>query len=453
MTEKQRLERSSHSPLSGADGRVNKLKNLNPITGESEEPILVSFEDVSAASYRIRKGVKKTPCERSSMSEALKMDLYFKKDYLQHTGSFKERGARNTLLMLSKEQKEKGVIAASAGNHALALSYHGRDLGIPVTVVMPLNAPIMKISACRKHQASVHVNGADLIESKEIALKMAKANGLAYINGYDHPHILSGQGTLGLEIVEEVSDLEAVVIPVGGGGLLAGVAVAVKGLRPDVQIIGVESERCASFRAAMDAGHPVKIDANQSQTLADGLCVSKVGSNAFATATGLVDKVISVSEDFIALAILRLIEEEKAVVEGAGVTAFAAVLAGMLPELQDRKVVIPLCGGNIDSTVLGRCIDRGLAADGRLCRFIVTVSDRPGGIAELTRLLASLGASVKDIFHERAWLVSSVFNVQIKVVLEVRDREHGLQVKEALQLQYPNNVLWGLDSGSTASTS
>ncbi|KAM7428467.1 hypothetical protein ABFA07_020574 [Porites harrisoni] len=381
------------------------------------------------------------------MSETLNMDLYFKKEYLQHTGSFKERGARNTLLLLSKEQKKKGVMAASAGNHALALSYHGKDLGIPVTVVMPLNAPIMKISACRKHSATVHVNGADLIESKEIALKMAKANGLAYINGYDHPNILSGQGTLGLEIVEEVPDLDAVVIPVGGGGLLAGVAVAVKGLRPDVQIIGVESERCASFQAAMAAGHPVKIEANQSLTLADGLCVSKVGSNAFATATGIVDKVISVSEDFIALAILRLIEEEKAVVEGAGVTAFAAVLAGMLSELQAKKVVIPLCGGNIDSTVLGRCIDRGLAADGRLCRFIVTVSDRPGGIAELTRLLASMGASVKDIFHERAWLMSSVFSVQIKVVVEVRDQQHGLQVKEALELQYPDSLLWGLDSG------
>ncbi|EDO47936.1 predicted protein, partial [Nematostella vectensis] len=408
---------------------------------EAEEPIEVCFEDVSAASFRIKSGVKRTPCEKSKLSDAVDMKLYFKKEYLQFTGSFKERGARNTLLMLPKEQKKKGVIAASAGNHALALSYHGQDLGIPVTVVMPINAPIMKISACKKYNATVHVNGADIIESKEIALRLAKTNGLAYINGYDHPYILAGQGTIGLEIIDEVPDADAVVIPVGGGGLIAGIAVAIKSLNPDIQIIGVESERCASFQAALDVGHPVKIDANQSLTLADGLCVSKVGGNAFVTAKPYVDKVISVSEDFIALAILRLVEEEKAVVEGAGVTAFAAILAGMLPELKGKKVVVPLCGGNIDSTVLGRCIERGLAADGRLCRMIVTVSDRPGGIADLTRLLASLGASVKDMYHERAWLTSSVFSVQIKVVIEVRDKEHGLEVKEALENSYPNNVM------------
>ncbi|XP_031562211.1 uncharacterized protein LOC116298014 [Actinia tenebrosa] len=436
----------------GTSKTSQKVAQMNLVTGECEEPIQITFEDVSAAAFRIKKGIKKTPCERSKLSENLNMELYFKKEYLHITGSFKERGARNTLLMLPKDQKRKGVIAASAGNHALALSYHGNELGIPVTVVMPINAPIMKISACRKYKADVHVNGADIIEAKDIALRLAKANGLAYINGYDHPHILAGQGTCGLEIIEDVPDVDAVVIPVGGGGLIAGMAVAIKSLNPDIQIIGVESERCASFQAALEAGHPVKIDAIQSATLADGLCVSKVGDNAFATAKPYVDKVISVSEDFIALAILRLLEEEKAVVEGAGVTAFAALVAGLLPELEGKKVVVPLCGGNIDSTVLGRCIDRGLAADGRLCRFIVTVSDRPGGIAELTRLLSSIGASVKDIYHERAWLTSSVFSVQIKVVAEVRDREHSLEVKQALQLHYPENVMWGEDYHYTSST-
>ncbi|KAK3740702.1 hypothetical protein QZH41_019068 [Actinostola sp. cb2023] len=442
-----------------------------------DAPVRVTFEDISAAAYRIRKGIKKTPCEKSKLSDMVKMELYFKKEYLHITGSFKERGARNTLLLLSKEQKKKGVIAASAGNHALALSYHGKVLGIPVTVVMPRNAPIMKISACKKYQATVIVNGADIIEyqatvivngadiievckkyqatvivngadiieAKDIALRLAKTNGQEYINGYDHPHILAGQGTCGLEIIDDVPDADAVVIPIGGGGLIAGMSVAIKNLNPDITIIGVESEHCASFQAAMQAGHPVKIEANQAMTLADGLCVTKVGDNAFATAKPYVDKVISVREDFIALAILRLIEEEKAVVEGAGVTAFAAIVAGLLPELEGKKVVVPLCGGNIDSTVLGRCIDRGLAADGRLVRFIVTVTDRPGGIAELTRLLSSLEASVKDIYHERAWLTSSVFSVQIKTVAEVRDQEHGLEVKQALELHYPDSVMWGED--------
>ncbi|CAB3999952.1 L-threonine dehydratase catabolic [Paramuricea clavata] len=407
------------------------------------EPVRVTFADVSAAPYRIREGVPQTPCELSKMSESLGMQVYFKKDYLLHTGSFKERGARNTLIMLSDEQKKKGVIAASAGNHALALSYHGQQLGIPVTVVMPTNAPINKVASCRKYGANVHVQGSDLIDSKDIAFKMCKANGLQYINGYDHPNILAGAGTMGLEIMEQVKDVEAVIIPVGGGGLIAGVAVAVKTLSPSTLVIGVESERCPSFTAAMKAGKPVKIDVNQAMTLADGLCVSKVGNNAFHTANQLIDRMITVSEEYIALAVLRLVEEEKATIEGAGSTGLAACLAGLVPELKGKRVVIALCGGNIDSTVLGRCLERGLAADGRLVRFVVTVSDRPGGIAELTRLLANIGASVKDIFHERAWLTSSIFSVQVKVVAEIRDRDHGNELKEALTSRYGKAFLWG----------
>ncbi|XP_063870278.1 mucin-2-like isoform X2 [Scylla paramamosain] len=397
-------------------------------------PRTITFQDVSAAAFKIKSGIMNTPCTRSHLSNVTDMEIFFKKEFNQCTGSFKERGARYTLLMLTPEQQKKGVIAASAGNHALALSYHGQDLGIPVTVVMPLVAPIMKVQACRQHGANVIVRGKDIGECREHALRLSKEQDLLYINGYDHPHIIAGQGTMGLEIVEQVPNIDAVVIPVGGGGLIAGVALAVKALYPHVKVIGVESERCASFSGAMRAGKPVYVKAES--TLADGLAVPKVGVNAFATACQLVDKVVTVKEEWIAISILRLVEGEKAVVEGAGATALAAILAGELQELKGKRVVIPLCGGNIDTTVLGRCLERGLAADGRLVKFTVTVSDRPGGIAELTRLLANLGVSIKDMVHERAWIRSDIFSVEVKVLCETRDKEHSEELRNALLQRY-----------------
>ncbi|XP_065658609.1 L-threonine ammonia-lyase isoform X3 [Hydra vulgaris] len=422
------------------EDRHHKAKNHKHV--ESDEPIEVTFEDVSAAAFRIKNGIRKTICEKScALSDLLQMDVYLKRDYMQVTGSFKERGARNTLLMLTKQQKAVGVIAASAGNHALALAYHGKELHIPVTVCMPTNAPITKISRCKKYGATVHTVGSDIIEAKEFALKIVQEKGCVYINGYDHPDILAGQGTCGIEIVEDVNGIDAVVIPIGGGGLIAGCAVAIKNLQPDIEVIGVESEKCASFKAALEAGKPVKIDADQSLTLADGLCVSKVGENAFFTARPYVDKVISVSESYIAMAVLRLVENEKCVVEGAGATGLAAAFSGQLSHLKGKRVVFLLCGGNIDSTVLGRVIERGLAADGRLVRFSAVISDRPGGLVELTKLLAEHGASVKDIFHERAWLQTTVFKVEIKVVCEVRDYEHGCELRKKLENKY-DDVKW-----------
>merc|ERR1712180_397056 len=270
-------------------------------------------------------------------------------------------------------------------------------MGIPITVVMPIVAPIMKVENCKHYGATVIIHGDNIGDSRVMALKIAKKNGQQYINGYDHPNILAGQGTMGLEILDQVPDVDAIVIPVGGGGLIAGTAKAVKTMKPDVMIIGVEPEMCPSFTTAMKQGKAVYTPTSPS--LADGLTVPTVGVNALATGAPLIDKMVTVSEAWIAIAILRLIEQEKAVVEGAGATGLAAVLAGLLPELKGKKVVLPICGGNIDTTLLGRCLERGLAADGRLITFNVTVSDRPGGIAELTRLLSNVGASVKDIVH------------------------------------------------------
>lgn len=397
-------------------------------------PKIIRFEEISAAAFRIRDGIVRTSCNESHMNQDVDMQMYLKKDYLQYTGSFKERGARYTLIMLDEKQKKIGVIAASAGNHAQALAYHGGQLNIPVTVVMPIVAPIMKVENCKRYGAHVVIHGADIGESRQHALRLAKKYSFMYINGYDHPHILAGQGTMGLEVLDQVPDLDAIVVPVGGGGLIAGTALAIKTMRPEVLVIGVEPENCQSFSTAMKEGKPVHTMTTPS--LADGLTVPTVGINAFATGAPLIDKVVSVSEAWIAIAILRLIEQEKAVVEGAGAVGLAAILAGLLPELKGKKVVLPICGGNIDTTLLGRCLERGLAADGRLVTFSVTVSDRPGGIAELTRIISNVGVSIKDIVHERAWVRKATFSVGVRILAETRNRKHSRELFKLLRENY-----------------
>ncbi|XP_050674989.1 L-threonine ammonia-lyase [Leptidea sinapis] len=401
---------------------------------DRDHPQKISFEDVSAAAFRIQSGIIKTPCVKSHMSQTYGTDIYLKNDFLQHTGSFKERGARNALLLLSSENKARGVISASLGNHSQGLSYHAKKLNIPATVVMPNIAPIMKIEKCRSYGAEVIVHGHDMKEAKYHAMMLAKEKGLTYINGYDHPHIMAGQGTIGLEILEQVPDVDAILVPVGGGGLLAGVATAVKHLRPEVLIYGIETEKCPSMEMALKSDEPLSVEIRS--TLADGLAVPTVGYNAFFTAKTLIDKLITVNEDWLARAILHLVEQEKCVVEGGGAVGVAAIMAGLVPELANRKVVCILSGGNIDTTILGRCLERGLAAEQRLVKFKVTVSDRPGGIAELCKLLASMGVSIKDIMQERAWVFGDIFSVRVKVVCETRGPSHMAELRDVITRTY-----------------
>lgn len=372
-----------------------------------------------------------TPCPASiPLSEATGLQIYCKMENLQRTGSFKERGARNALLSLSPDRKSRGVIAASAGNHALGLSYHGQILKIPVTVVMPRFAPLTKVTNCRRFGANVLLHGNTFQEARSKADELAVENSLTYVNGFDDPPIIAGQGTMALEIIEQVPDLDAIIVPVGGGGLIAGIAVVMRQLKPGVKIIGVEPERCASFTAAIKNGAPMQIESKP--TLADGLAVAKVGRNAFETARPLVDKVLLVSEHHIALAILRLLELEKSVVEGAGAAGLAACLAGLVPELKGKKVVLPLCGGNIDSSTLGRILERGLAHDGRLCRLTVTISDRPGGLARFASIVGEEGGSIMEIDHDRAFASEDITTVVVHCVVETRDQAHIAAIKERL---------------------
>src|ERR1017187_8187602 len=391
----------------------------------------VSFQDIQVAAGRIAGHVVPSPCPLSiPLSEATGTKIFCKLEYLQRTGSFKERGARNALAQLSPEQNKHGVIAASAGNHALGLAYHAQLLGIPATVVMPKFAPLMKVANCRRLGANVVLHGADLGEARVRADEIAAEKTLTYINGFDHPAIIAGQGTMGLEIAQQVPDVDAVIVPVGGAGLIAGMALAMKTLKPNVQIIGVEPERAASLTAAMRAGRPVRVE--MKPTLADGLAVAKVGENAFPIARDFVDKVLLVGEHEIALALLRLLELEKAVVEGAGAAPLAACLAGLVPELKGKNIVLPLCGGNIDTPILGRILERGLASAGRLCRFTATISDRPGGLARFAGLIAEAGASIIEIAHDRAFSSDDITTVSVHCVVETRDAAHIAIIRERL---------------------
>ena len=394
----------------------------------------VTYEDVLAARDRIAGGVVLTPCgESPALSELTGCRVFPKAEYLQRTGSFKERGARNALLLLPEVQKRIGVVAASAGNHALALAFHGRDLGVPVTVVMPIVAPIIKQSRCRALGATVLLHGENIGEAKALADRLVADRGLAYVHGFDGADVIAGAGTLGLEILDQVPDADAIVVPVGGGGLVAGLGLATKRLRPECEIVAVETLRSASFSAALAAGRPT--EAKVGATLADGLAVPTVGGRAFEIARRVVDRVVRVDEEAVALAILRLVELEKGVVEGAGATPLAALLGDELFYLRGKRVVLCLCGGNIDPTVLGRVIEYGLAVDGRLARFVATISDRPGGLARITSAIAETGASVKQVVHERAFAGADVSTVDVLCVVETRDREHLEAVLTHLRAQ------------------
>jgi threonine dehydratase len=391
----------------------------------------VQFTDVQAARERMAGAIVETSCAESiALSELTGSRIFCKREYQQRTGSFKERGARNALSLLPHETAHHGVIAASAGNHALGLAWHGRAMGVPVTVVMPRFAPLVKVSTCRRFGARVILHGDTFDEARTHAQTLAASERLAYIHPFDAPNVIAGQGTMALEILEQVPDVEAVVVPVGGGGLLAGVAVVLRTLRPDIQIIGVEPENAACFAAGVKAGEPVEIKTQS--TLADGLAVARAGTLTLSTAGPLVDRVVAVGEDLLALAILRLAEMEKAVVEGAGASSLAALLGGDLPELAGRKVVLLLTGGNIDPIAHSRVIEKGLAADGRIYRFDALISDRPGGLAHLSSVLADAGANITEIVHNRTFGGPGISTVHVLVTVETRDRDHILEVNRRL---------------------
>jgi len=412
---------------------------------DPNNPINVSSEAVLRAQKIVTNGVRRTPFTRSRLSEELGMDLYFKKEFMQYTGSFKERGALFALSNLSRDDKLRGVVTTSAGNHSQALTYQGVNMGVPVTVFMPAHTPVVKVKSCKNLGANVIVGGSHFDEARAMAMKYCKENNLKYINGYDHEDILAGQGTMALEMVEEVPNLDYLIIPIGGGGMIAGCVAALKDNYPHIKILGVESKKCPAWTTATKHGRPVvcnKSKEGASNTIADGLAVVQVGVNAFETCRGKLDKVITIEEDFINLAIVKLLQTEKAVTEGAGAAGLAGILSGKLPELKGKKVGCVLCGGNIDMTSLSRCIERGLAMEGRIVKFHCDVTDRCGGLNALLEILKEHQANIKDIVHDRTALPRTVYKVRVTCRAETIDKQHSVDLERHLEDIYGEDLNW-----------
>ncbi len=391
-----------------------------------------SFADILSARDRLHGHVVLTPSVRSlAFQTEIAAQLYFKMENLHQMGAFKERGALNRLSQLDVDERARGVVAASAGNHAQAIALHATKLGIPSTVVMPETAPFIKVTQTRMYGARVVLNGSKFSDAVREAERLRDAEGLVMVHAYDDAAVIAGQGTIGLEIAEQVPDVTTVVVPIGGGGVISGTAMAIKELKPDVRVVGVEAAAAPTARRSRDAGRVV--DVETSETLADGIAIKRVGALTFPLIERYVDDIVTVEEEEIARAIMLLLEREKTLVEGAGAVPLAALLNGSVGGSSGDVVVAVLCGGNIDVGMLSRIIERGLVGDGRIAHLQIKVRDRPGSLAHLTYRAASLGANVLEIGHRRGFADTSVGDVEIVMQLETRGRDHAEAVIEALE--------------------
>jgi threonine dehydratase len=392
----------------------------------------IDFPAVEAARRRLRDAIVQTPCAYSqTLSELTGARCFVKLENLQMTGSFKERGAANLLLQLVPDERRRGVIAASAGNHGLAVAFHAARLGIPATIVMPEYAPLIKVTNARRYGAEVVLHGSNFEEAYERARALEAERGLVFVHPFDDPRVVAGQGTLGLEVLEQLPEVEAVIVPVGGGGLIGGVALAVKSARPDVQVIGVQSAALPAMSRSLEVGERVRVDA--APTIADGIAVRQVGALTYELAHAWVDRVVTVDEEELSNAVLLLLEIEKTVVEGAGAAPLAALLNRPLG-LERRSVALVLSGGNIDVTMLSRIIERGLVKDGRLVRLGVLLRDVPGALARLTALVAEEHANILQIIHDRAFSRhAAIGQTEVELTLETSGPKQISAVKRRLE--------------------
>ncbi|MBM4263455.1 MAG: threonine ammonia-lyase [Deltaproteobacteria bacterium] len=391
---------------------------------------MVTFVDVEEARERIKERIYLSPFAYSeTISRMSGNRVFFKLDNLQMTGSFKERGALNRLLTLNAEESRRGVIAASAGNHGMALAFHSQRLGINATIVMPKQAPLIKVSRVRHYGARALLHGADYDEAFAEAQRLSQAEGLTYIPAFNDPWVVAGQGTIGLELYEQNPDLDAVIVPVGGGGLIGGIALVLKTLKRDIRVIGVQAESVPSMRVALQSGAPVRVP--PALTIADGIAVRRVGETPLALVKEFVDEIVTVSEGEIANAVLMLLEIEKTVAEGAAAVPLAALINKKVT-LDGKNVGLVISGGNIDMNLIARIIEKGLIQDGRLSRFLVVIPDRPGNLAKLTQSIAALGANILQIGQSRGFGAIALGETEVELTLETTGREQIEQLRDAL---------------------
>jgi threonine dehydratase len=380
----------------------------------------ITLDDIRAAAATIHGALSVTPCHASrTLSEICGCDILLKFENLQFTSSFKERGALNRLRALSADERRRGVIAMSAGNHAQGVAYHARRLGIPATIVMPIGTPMVKIENTRRLGADIIISGETLEEAGAFARAHCETYGMTFIHPYDDARIIAGQGTIALEMLEAVPELDTLVVPIGGGGLISGVAIAARSLKPDIRVIGVQAELYPSmYNAVHGAELPARGD-----TLAEGIAVKAPGRITTGIIRERVDDILLVTEDQIERAVAMLIAIEKTVVEGAGAAGLAAVLAA--PErFKGRKVGLILTGGNIDTRLIASVLTRELAREGRLTQLALDIVDRPGQLAAVSALLAEAGANIIEVSHQRTFSALPAKATLLELVIETRDRAH-----------------------------
>ncbi len=392
---------------------------------------MTALADIEAARRRLQGAIYETPCAFSqTLSELTGTRCFVKLENLQMTGSFKERGAANLLLQLTGPERQRGVVTASAGNHGLAVAFHAARLGIPALIVMPEWAPLVKVTSARRRGAEVVLHGADFDEAYAHARALGEERGRVFVHPFDDPRVIAGQGTIGLELLEQAPELDAVIVAIGGGGLAAGVGLAIKARRPRARVIGVEAAALPAMLRSIEAGQAVTLPA--APTIADGIAVRRVGQLTLDLVRRVVDEIVTVGEEELANAILLLLEIEKTVVEGAGAAPLAALVNRPLG-LRGARVALVLSGGNIDVTMLSRIIERGLVKDGRLVRVGVVLRDRPGALARLTALVAEDRANILHIEHDRAFSPTAIGDTEVELTLETSGRDHVDRVLARLQ--------------------
>lgn len=389
----------------------------------------VTFDDVVNAREQLGDAVIRTPTIKATrLSMHLGIDLYLKLENLQHTSAFKARGALNKLLTLTEEQRRKGVIACSAGNHAQGVAYNATRLGIRSVIVMPVGTPFNKIKRTEDFGAQVVIHGKNFDDSVAFTMQMAEDEDLTFIHPFDDEHVVAGQGTLGLEMMEQVKDLDVVVVPIGGGGLIAGVATAVKGINPNIKVIGAQAENFDAVLAKRE-GRPFT---GGQATLAEGIAVKAPSENDIKIIDALVDEIYSATEVEIEAAIFDLLSDEKLVAEGAAGAALA-VIEKNIDKLKGKKVGMVLCGGNIDSRTLSTLIMRGLVRDGRVTRLRFEIDDTPGQLSDISRIIGQAGANVIEVIHQRMMQTVSLKRAELDIVIEARDIHHVHELVDQLK--------------------